>query len=305
MATDEYDADDTEQTDLGVAHGNRHERQRRREEAMAARPATAAFEPSIECSKQEYAWLVQTLGGPYHDGVLADVLYRVKGGKEATVYCCQAGASTGWGLVAAKIYRPAMHRTMRNDWVYRLGRQMTEGGGSGKSVRDARSLRAVANRSGHGKGLLRGSWIAHEFATMTKLHEAGVSLPRPLENTGQTILMEFIGARDRAAGTLHETSVAARDAQRLFEQLVGDVGRMLWCDVIHADLSAHNVLYDGRRGWIIDFPQAVDPYQNPRALVLLVRDCTRLCQFFAALGVQADGTKLALDLWERYMRGRL
>jgi RIO kinase 1 len=298
------DADDQAGWDLDIAHAGRHERheQLRQEQAASAERAHR-FEPSVNCSRQEYAWIVQTLSGLYYDGVIADVLYRVKGGKEATVYCCRAGRTTGWDLVAAKVYRPSTHRTMRNDWLYRAGRETTDE--SGKAIRDGRSLRAIVNRSGYGKALLRGSWIAHEFAAMVRLHEAGVHLPRPLEAAGDTILMEFIGDLAGAAPTLHEMSVTAYQAASLWEQLAADVAAMLSCHVIHADLSAHNVLYDGRTGWLIDFPQAVDPMHNPRALELLVRDCQRLGQYFARAGLRADGTKLALDLWERYGHGEL
>ena len=54
-------------------------------------------------------------GGFYEDKWFTDVLYRVKAGKEATVYCCQAGPAVGHELIAAKVYRPRMFRAMRND----------------------------------------------------------------------------------------------------------------------------------------------------------------------------------------------
>ena len=38
----------------------------------------------------EEALLQAALGGFYRDHVITDVLARVKGGKEANVYCCQA-----------------------------------------------------------------------------------------------------------------------------------------------------------------------------------------------------------------------
>lgn len=285
-----------------AAHGNRHRRQARQREAAARAPVGPTLELSIECSKQEYDWLSSTLGPLIADGVLTDVLFRVKGGKEATVYCCQAGPSTGWDLVAAKIYRPPSHRTMRNDWLYRQGRGVTN---EGKTVRDDRTLRAIENRTDFGKGVMRGSWIRHEFDTMLELHRSGVHLPRPLENAGQVILMGFVGTRDGGAPTLHEVSLDRTRSLRVLEQLLDDVRRMLSGHVIHADLSAHNVLYDGQTGWIIDLPQAVDPIANPAALELLVRDCHHLCEYFARAGVTIDGRAVALDLWDRYQRGAL
>ncbi|MCB0231717.1 MAG: hypothetical protein KDH90_21780, partial [Anaerolineae bacterium] len=42
----------------------------------------------------------------YRDNVITEVVARVKGGKEANVYCCRAHPKTGMDLIAAKVYRP-------------------------------------------------------------------------------------------------------------------------------------------------------------------------------------------------------
>ena len=79
----------------------------------------------------EEALLQAALSGFYRDHVITDVLARVKGGKEANVYCCQAHPGTGLALIAAKIYRPQAHRTMRNDAIYKEGRLMLDDEGKG------------------------------------------------------------------------------------------------------------------------------------------------------------------------------
>ena len=40
------------------------------------------------------------------DGFISEVLYQVRSGKEATVYCCRGGEVAGKELLAAKVYRP-------------------------------------------------------------------------------------------------------------------------------------------------------------------------------------------------------
>jgi RIO kinase 1 len=47
---------------------------------------------------------------------------RTLPGKEATVYCCEAHPSTGVEYLAAKVYRPRMFRSLRNDAIYRFSR---------------------------------------------------------------------------------------------------------------------------------------------------------------------------------------
>ena len=79
------------------------------------------FDPTYAGGRQERKWLLQSLGGFYEDGWLTDVLFRVQGGKEATVYCCRANPATGYDLIAAKVFRPRMFRAMRNYALYKEG----------------------------------------------------------------------------------------------------------------------------------------------------------------------------------------
>src|SRR5690349_4063730 len=94
------------------------------------------FRPSFTGSKHEQQWIMEYLGLFYEDHVISDVLRQVKGGKEATVYCCRADPSIGVDLIAAKVYRPRMFRQLRNDAVYRKGRETI--GEEGKEVRGRR-----------------------------------------------------------------------------------------------------------------------------------------------------------------------
>ena len=91
----------------------------------------------------------------------------------------------------------------------------------------------------------------------------------------------------------------------MFENLMREIELWLTCDIVHADLSAYNVVYWQGRPMVIDFPQAVDPRFNSHALDLLVRDITNICTYFKRYGIEADGTQIAFDLWERYKRGDL
>ena len=56
--------------------------------------------------KFDEKWVGKALDGFQEDGWLSGVLYRVKGGKEARVFCYKATPAMGVDLVAAKIYRP-------------------------------------------------------------------------------------------------------------------------------------------------------------------------------------------------------
>ena len=120
-------------------------------------------------------------------------------------------------LIAAKVYRPRMFRAMRNDAVYREGREMMDG--SGKAVRDRRSLLAIRKKTRHGRGLAAASWLQHEYETMRVLHEAGADVPEPLaEQLNENgYLVAPVGPRDtqdlvllkRRAGRIIRESICA------------------------------------------------------------------------------------------------
>jgi len=231
----------------------------------------------------------------YEEGLIIDVLNIVKRGKEATVYCCQAHPSTGAEFMAAKIYRPRHLRSFKNDAVYQQGRV----------ILDARLRRAVKNKSRTGRHVQFASWVEHEFQTLEVLHGADADVPRPLVCSGPAILMEYVGDHESPAPMLKNVSLERDEARPLFDLLMRNVELWLSCDRVHADLSAFNVLYWKGSAKVIDFPQSVDPRLNPSAFSLLVRDIDNLCRYFARYGVQADPSRLAEELWARFLRAEL
>ncbi len=58
--------------------------------------------------------------------------------------------------------------------------------------------------------------------------------------------------------------------------------------MINGDLSEYNILTDGKRAWLIDWPQWVGP-THPNAKELLRRDVLTVLRFFVrAYGVKFD-----------------
>jgi len=255
------------------------------------------FSPSFQPSGHEHIWLLNYLEEFYNTKVITDILGKVKGGKEANVYCCTAHPSTGLDLIAAKVYRPRMFRNLRNDARYRQGRALTE---DGKMVHSRRESLAVKKNTRFGQELRHGSWLEAEYQTMQMLYEAGADIPKPLLRGDNVILMEYIGAEKSPAPTLNQVTLGKLEAQAMFERVVNNLAIMLDCHRVHADLSAYNILYWEGQFKIIDFPQAVDPRRNPDALALFIRDVERLCQYFARYHIKRDALELANDLWSRY-----
>jgi RIO kinase 1 len=267
--------------------------------ASAGDNSEDAFRPSFSGSKHEREWIVNYLAPFHRDHQIVDVLRQVKGGKEATVYCCAAHPDTGLDLIAAKVYRPRMFRNLRNDAQYRQGREIIAS--DGKPIRERRALKAVQQGTRFGQQVSHMSWLSHEYITMTLLHEAGADVPKPLALSDNAILMEYVGAADMPAPTLNRVTLPEEEAVPLFRRLMDNVALMLAHDRVHGDLSAYNVLYWEGEVTIIDFPQVIDAYANRDAFSLLLRDVERLCQYFARYGIESDPLAITRDFWSRSM----
>lgn len=230
------------------------------------------------------------------DGVIGEVLGIVKSAKEATVYCCSGGPRVAAPLVAAKVYRTRDVRRFGDDAMYQEGRMR----------RRNRVSRAIEQKSRKGREFAFGAWVASEFATLSLLHGAGADVPQPFAQSERVIVMEYVGDEDEPAPPLSSVRLDRTEAERVFGIVMRNIELALANDRVHGDLSAFNVLYrDDGLVRIIDFPQAVDARFNSNALTLLERDIDNLLSYFARQGVDADGYRIAHNLWSRFLRAEL
>jgi RIO kinase 1 len=231
----------------------------------------------------------------FAQGMITEILYPVKRGKEATVYCCQAHPSTGVELLAAKIYRSRHHRSFKNDAVYQEGRVITNG-----QIR-----RAVQKKSRFGREMQFDMWVNHEFDVLTTLSRAGADVPHPIAHTQNAILMEYIGSREKAAPSLGGSELTRQQARVVFDSLMSNIELWLAHNYVHGDLSAYNILYWQGRAKIIDFPQAVDARFNSHAFSLLTRDIENVCHAVERFGLTYDGKQIAERLWHKFRNAQL
>ena len=253
------------------------------------------FNFSYSAARFEEWWLLESLGDFYEHKWITDVLRRLKGGKEASVYLCRSGPAIDAPLVAAKVYRPRALRNLKNDGEYRTGRVDLDE--NGNAIVKEGDLHAMAKRTQYGEELRHQSWIAYEFQTLEILHQAGADVPRPYALEKNAILMEYIGDMDLAAPTLNSVSLELEEVKPLFERVLRDIDLLLAHRRIHGDLSAYNILYWEGDITMIDFPQVVQPESNPAAWSIFLRDITRICQYFASQGLRRDSRRLAAELW--------
>lgn len=259
----------------------------------------ANFDFSYCASRHERQWIIDSLGGFYEQKWLDDVLRLLKGGKEAHVYQCLAHSSVTdleHPYIAAKVYRPRRFRNLKNDFVYREGREHIDGDGT--IIIDDRMLKAINKRTTFGQELMHTSWIEHEVKTMQILKAVGADVPTYFASGNNAILMTYIGDDEMPAPTLNTVDLEPLEAKTLFERVLHNIKLMLANDRVHGDLSAYNILYWEGEITLIDFPQAINPHSNTNAFRIFERDVLRVCEYFARQGIKSRPHKLAADLWK-------
>ena len=240
------------------------------------------------------AWL--TAGGTNDE-----VLGLLKTGKEAEVFIVERRTLDGdhAELLAHKRYRPmkvgkgeiqglgfTRSRTFTNDVLYHEGRRL----------RYSRDQRAVERMTDYGKNLLAERWPGQEMDTLQRAFDAGVTVPYPVEFTGDGMLMQLLGDEDGAAPRLVNARLTTDDLAAAYDQLLEELSALTRASLVHADLSPFNVLWWQDRLWLIDFPQAVDLINNPHGFDMLHHDVVTMCAWFARRGVDADGEAVFAEL---------
>lgn len=217
----------------------------------------------------------------------------LKTGKEADVHIVRRWLPDGTDhpsrdvLMAAKRFRPGERRLFHRDAGYLEGRK----------VRRSREMRAMAKRTSFGKQLVAGQWAGAEFHALSELHQLGLPVPYPVQLDGTEMLMEFIGSPDGVAAPRLATARPSRPLLHdLREQLYAALTTLAEHGWAHGDLSAYNILLDGDRLVIIDWPQIVDIIGNPQGFDFLHRDCVNICGWFTSHGLELDPELLFADL---------
>ena len=263
---------------------------------VRAQEISREFQFTYKAARFEEAWLLDSLADIAEHQWISDVIRKVKGGKEASVYLCTPGAAIPTtDFVAAKVYRPRILRNLRNDGLYPQGREDLDA--EGRVVVNDGMLHAIKKKTEYGRELLHQSWIAYEFTSMQELHAAGADVPEPYTMTNNAILMGYIGDLGTSAPTLNEVSLGRSEAKLLFDRVLCNLDILLTHERVHGDLSAYNILYWDGGITLIDFPQVVSPKVNRHAFTIFERDVKRVCDYFAGQGVRSNPKTLAMELW--------
>lgn len=142
------------------------------------------------------------------------------------------------------------------------------------------SFKHVRRTRDHLIDMPRCAWIhaarlgaAKEMKTLKRLYPE-VSVPRPVALSHHAVVMEHTGGRE-----LYRLDL--ENPEECFDIVLEEVARAWKKGIVHADLSAYNVLVqENGEIVLIDWPQAVSR-TDPRAAELLERDLKNVVDHFA------------------------
>ena len=227
------------------------------------------------------------------EGIVDEIVQRVKTGKEAEVFVVRKGAD----FLAAKVYKERTQRNFKNNVGYMEGR----------SVRNSRDMRAMQKRTGYGVAKAEEAWMLMEHDALVTATAAGVRVPRAELFYEGVLLMELVlDAHGQPAPRLSELSFTPEEAEGHHRDVVSMIVKLLCCDLIHGDLSPYNVLLAWNGPTIIDLPQVVKAAHNSQAEAFFLRDVRNVGEYFARFSPElrkraGDGPQI----WRKYVRREL
>jgi RIO kinase 1 len=222
----------------------------------------------------------------------------LKSGKEAEIFLVERRFASGPRLLAHKRYRPrypgkgqlraegfSNSTAYRGDAIYKAGWFLP-----------TRDKKALMGGSRYGHELAGRLWPMQEWTMLRRAWDAGASVPYPVEQTDYGLMMEFIGDDSRAAPKLGQARLSRAELASAWEQLLDNLHALTDAGLVHADLSAYNLLWWEGRLIVIDLPQAVEFTTNSDAYELLHRDVANVGEWFTRRGADVDVEALYAEL---------
>jgi len=202
------------------------------------------------------------LGKLISDKIIDQMDFPLSTGKEANLF---RGTTPEHTFVAIKIYRTST-MTFKHIANYIEG--------------DPRFKSGFSNR----RDIIE-EWAKKEFKNLDKLKQANVRVPAPLRRLNNILVMEYIGDKNRAAPLLKDVPLA--NPKKIYDEIITFIDRMYKAGIVHADLSAYNILMYKQKPYIIDVGQAV-LLEHPSAMEFLKRDIHNIVQYFKKYDITAD-----------------
>jgi RIO kinase 1 len=129
------------------------------------------------------------------------------------------------------------------------------------------------------------SWVQREFRNLMKAREAEVSVPVPITFSNNVLVLEFMGKNGEIAPKLKDG--IPKNKKQFLDKIVDNMKKLHKAGLVHADLSAFNILNNDETPVFIDMSQAT-LLRHPRAEEFLQRDVSNISSFFKKIGLKTS-----------------
>ena len=127
------------------------------------------------------------------------------------------------------------------------------------------------------------AWVQREYRNLMNARDAQVNVPIPITFSNNILVLEFMGRNGNIAPKLKDS--IPKSKKRFFDKTVDNIRKLYKAGLVHADLSAFNILNFDENPVFIDMSQAT-VLKHPRAEEYLERDVKNICIFFRKVGLK-------------------
>ena len=126
-----------------------------------------------------------------------------------------------------------------------------------------------------------------EYKNLKRLHDAQVTVPKPITSMNNVLLLEFIGDENGNPAQPVKNQ-PPKNPEEFWEKLLKELKLFVnEAKLVHGDLSNYNILNLNENPVIIDVSQSV-VLDNPISKELLERDINTLVREYTKLGVKTN-----------------
>ena len=133
------------------------------------------------------------------------------------------------------------------------------------------------------------AWVQREYKNLLKASKAKVNVPKTITFSNNVLVLEFIGEKNNNAPKLKDK--IPKNEKQFFDEIITAIKKLYKAGMVHADLSAFNILSLKEKPVLIDFSQSTT-LEHPEAMDFLERDVKNICNFFGRLGLKTDEEKI-------------
>jgi len=136
-------------------------------------------------------------------------------------------------------------------------------------------------------------WAKKEFKNLSRCHDCGIPVPKPIHLTRNVLAMEFVGKTGSPCKALLESQIDEND----YKQAISIIKNLYTkAKLVHGDYSEYNIFKTEKGLILFDLGSAVD-LKHPNAQEFLKRDINNITRFFSKRGVEVnDPTKVFKEM---------